>query len=145
MASALTSRILRGSLISAVAAIGLSFTTAQAQPYDDQNADAYTYANGITVYAHTYHQERAPNGAPIETVQVARVVDVSDLDLDTGYGQHIMRERVRRAATDACHALDLMPGYAPAAGESDVDCYHRAVSDALANAPVGVDTDYNGY
>ncbi len=144
MASALPTCILRGSLISAVAALGLSFTAAQAQPYYDQ-PDSYTYANGITVYAHPYHQERAPNGAPIETVQVARVVDVSDLDLDTGYGRHIMRERVRRAATDACHQLDMMPGYLPAAGESDVDCYHRAVSDALANAPVAVDTGYTGY
>ena len=144
MASAFTSRILRGSLISAVAALGLSFTTAQAQPYYEQ-PDAYTYANGVTVYAHPYRQERAPNGAPIENVQVSRVVDVSDLDLDSGYGRHIMRERVRRAATDACHELDLMPGYVPAAGESDVDCYHRAVRDALANAPVGVDTDYTGY
>jgi UrcA family protein len=145
MASAITSRILRGSLVSAVAALGLSFTAAQAQPYYDQ-PDSYTpYADGVTVYAHPYRQERAPNGAPIETVQVARVVDVSDLDLDTGYGRHIMRERVRRAATDACHQLDLMPGYVPASGESDVDCYHRAVDDALANAPTGVDVDYNGY
>jgi hypothetical protein len=39
----------------------------------------------------------------------------------------------------------MMPGYVPATGENDVDCYHRAVNDALANAPVGVDTDYNGY
>jgi UrcA family protein len=144
MASALTSRILSGSIISAVAALGLSFTAAQAQPYDNQ-PDAYTYANGVTVYAHPYHQERAPNGAPIENVQVSRVVDVSDLDLGTGYGQHILRERVRHAASDACRALDMMPGYVPAAGENDVDCYHRAVNDALANAPVGVDTDYNGY
>ena len=145
MASALMSRILSGSLISAVAALGLSFTTAHAQPYYDEGPDAYDYANGVTVYAHPYRQERAPNGAPIENVQVSRVVDVSDLDLDSGYGRHIMRERIRRAATDACHALDVMPGYVPAAGESDVDCYHRAVNDALANAPVGVDTDYQGY
>jgi UrcA family protein len=145
MASALTSRSLRGTVISAVAALGLSFTAAQAQPYDDQGPDAYTYANGVTVYAHPYRQERAPNGAPIENVRVSRVVDVSDLDLDTGYGQHVLRERVRNAATDACHALDMMPGYVPATGENDVDCYHRAVNDALANAPVGVDTDYTGY
>ena len=145
MASALTSRILRGSVISAVAALGLSFTTAQAQPYNEQGPDAYTYANGVTVYAHPYRQERAPNGAPIENVQVSRVVNVSDLDLGTGYGQHILRERVRNAASDACRALDMMPGYVPADGENDVDCYHRAVNDALANAPVGVDTDYTGY
>jgi UrcA family protein len=127
-----------------VAALGLSFTAAQAQPYDDQ-PDTYAYASGVTVYARPYHQERSPIGAPIENVQVSRVVDVSDLDLSTGYGQQLLRERVRNAATDACHALDMMPGYVPADGENDVDCYHRSVNDALANAPVGVDTDYTGY
>ena len=143
MTSALTSRILRGSLISAVVALGLSFTAAQAQPYYADEPDAYSYAPGVTVTAP--HRERAPNGAPIETVRVTRVVDVSDLDLGTGYGRHIMRERVRRAATDACHQLDMTPGFVPTADENDVDCYHRAVSDALANAPTGVDVDYQGY
>jgi len=146
MTSAVTSRILRGSLISAVAALGLSFTAAQAQSYDDQYyPDTYPTANGVTVYAHPYRQERAPNGAPIERLQVSRVVAVDDLDLSTGYGQHILRERVRRAATDACNELDRMPGYIPDARDSDVDCYHRAVSDALAAAPAAVDTDYYGY
>jgi hypothetical protein len=52
---------------------------------------------------------------------------------------------VRRAATDACHDLDMRPGFVPTADDNDVDCYHRAVDEALANAPVGVDTDYSGY
>src|SRR5215469_5959528 len=116
MASALTTRILRGTVISAVAALGLGFTIAQAQPYYDQYPDdtyapapdsyAYDYAPGVTVRAHPYRQERSAIGAPIETLQVSRVVPVDDLDLNTGYGQHIMRERVRRAAADACNRLD---------------------------------------
>ena len=145
MASAITTRILRSAVVSAVAALGLGFTVAQAQPYYDEYPDTYTTASGVTVYAHPYRQERSPIGAPIERLQVSRVVPVDDLDLNTGYGRHIMRERVQRAASDACRELDAMPGYVPAAGESDVDCYHRAVNDALANAPVAVDTDYNGY
>ena len=144
MASALSTRILRGSIVSAVAALGLSFA-AQALPYDYQYPDAYTTASGVTVYAHPYRQERSPIGAPIETLQVSRVVPVDDLDLNTGYGRHIMRERVRHAASDACRELDAMPGYVPAAGENDTDCYHRAVRDALASAPVGFDADYTGY
>ena len=154
MTGALTTRILRGSLFGAVAALGLSFTAAHAQPYyddypqpynNDYPSDAYTTANGVTVYAHPYHQERAPNGAPIETLQASRFVDISDLDLDTGYGRHVMRQRIERAATEACHQLDTTPGYVPDVGENDVDCYHRAVNDALANAPVVRDTDYYGY
>ena len=150
MDSALTTRILRGCVVCAVAALGLSLTAAHAQPYYDQYPEAhypntYAYAPGVTVRAHPYRQERAPNGAPIDNVQVTRVVDVSDLDLGTGYGRHIMRERVRRAAVDSCHDLDMLPGFVPAAGESDVDCYHRAVREALARAPVAVNADYNGY
>lgn len=149
MASALMSRILRGSVISAVAALGLTFTAAHAQPYYDQYPDTYNYTDangdGITVYAHPYHERRAPNGAPIERLTASRVVPIDDLDLSTGYGRHVMRERVRRAATEACHDLDMMPGYVPDVGENDADCYRRAVDDALANAPVVRNTDYYGY
>jgi UrcA family protein len=152
MSGAITTRILRGSLVSAIAALGLSFTAAHAQPYYDRygNAypaypeDTYTTANGVTVYAHPYSSRRAPNGAPIETVQASRYVDVSDLDLANGYDRHIMRERVRRAAVDACRELDTLPGYVPDVGENDVDCQRRAEADALA-APVVRDTDYYGY
>jgi UrcA family protein len=152
MSGATTTRILRGSLISVVAALGLSFTAAHAQPYYDQypdtyapSPDTYTTADGVTVYAHPYRSERAPNGAPIETVQASRFVNVSDLDLDTGYGRHILRERVERAASDACRELDTLPGYVPDVHENDVDCQRRAVSDALAAAPVSRDVDYYGY
>ena len=149
MASAINIRILRGAVVSAAAALGLGLTVAQAQPYYDYDQypeyPAYDVAPGVTVYAHPYRQERGPSGAPIETVRVSRVVPVDDLDLNTGYGRHIMRERVSRAATDACRELDTIPGYVPAVGENDVDCYHRAVDDALAAAPVGVDADYYGY
>jgi len=152
MSGATTTRILHGSLVSVVAALGLSFTAAHAQPYYDQYPSAYpqypdtfTTADGVTVYAHPYRQERAPNGAPIETVRASRFVDISDLDLDTRYGRHVMRERVQRAAVDACRELDTLPGYVPDVGENDADCSRRATEDALANAPVVRDTDYRGY
>src|SRR6185312_1966172 len=101
MASAVTTRILKGALVSAVAALGLGFTIAESQPYSDENPDAptYTTARGGTVYVHAYYRERGPSGAPIVTLQARRVLPIADLDLNTGYGRHIMRERVRRAAT----------------------------------------------
>lgn len=164
MASALMSRILRGSAVAAVAALGLSFTAAYAQPYDydypddtyapapaypdDTYApapDAYDTAPGITVYAHPYSGRRAPNGAPIVHMSASRVVPIDDLDLGTGYGRYVMRQRVQRAAADACHDLDMTPGYVPDVGENDADCYHRAVADAYASAPVVRDSDYYGY
>jgi UrcA family protein len=156
------SRILRGSAVSAVAALGLSFTAAQAQPYYDDYSDTYapapddTYAPapdayaydtapGITVYAHPYRQPRASNGAPIVHMTASRVVPIDDLDLGTGYGRYVMRQRVERAAVDACRDLDTTPGYVPDVGESDVDCQRRAVADAYAAAPVVRDSDYYGY
>ena len=155
MASALTSRILRGSAIAAVATLGLSFTAANAQPYYNDDPDntyapapdayAYDYAPGITVYAHPYRGRRAPNGAPIVHMSASRVVPIDDLDLGTGYGRHVMRERIQRAAVDACHDLDMTPGYVPDVGENDVDCQRRAVADAYAGAPVVRDSDYYGY
>lgn len=152
MASALMSRILRGSVISAVAALGLSFTAAHAQPYYaqpyyDQYPDTYTYtdANGITVYAQPYNAPRAPNGAPIVPLTASRIVPIDDLDLSTGYGRYVMRERVERAAADACRDLDMVPGYVPDVGENDADCYRRTVDDALANAPVVRESSYYGY
>jgi UrcA family protein len=148
MTGILSSRVLQGTVASAVAALGLSLSTAQAQPYYDQYpSDAYTYStdNGVTVYARPYRQERSYNGAPIERLSASRVVDISDLDLDSGYGRHIMRERIERAATDACRDLDTLPGYVPDVGENDVDCQRRAVNDALANGPVSRDVDYYGY
>jgi UrcA family protein len=138
-------RFLRGSAVVAVAAASLALVgAAQAQPYDDGyygNPDAATpYANGVTVVAPGHYRDA--NGD--EVVTASRVVDVSDLDLDTGWGVHVMHERVRNAAVDACRELDNRVDVIPVE-PGDTDCVHRAVREALANTPVGVDADYNGY
>jgi UrcA family protein len=162
----------RGSMACAAAALGLAFAGAgHAQPYDggpygdapppydqpnygppdggqpgypqpgyDDNAP---YAGGVTVTAPPRHETTA-SGAEIDTVTATRVVDISDLDLSTGWGVHALHARVERAAADACNQLDNEPGYVPING-ADADCQHRAVRDALARTPVGVDADYNGY
>jgi UrcA family protein len=138
-------RFLRNTAFIAVAAAGLALAgAAQAQPYDDgyygPPPSDQPNANGVTVTAPDRYRDA--NGE--EVVTASRVVDISDLDLDTGWGVHVMHERVRHAATDACRELDNRVDVAPAE-PGDNDCVHRAVSHAVASVPVGVDADYTGY
>ena len=157
----------RGSMACAAAALGLAFAGAgHAQPYDDGPSgygpapydqpdygppgyppaaynDDTPYAGGVTVTAPPRH-ERSANGAEIDRVTASRVVDISDLDLSTHWGVHALHARVERAAADACQELDNTPGLYPV-DPSDTDCQQRAVHEAMASVPIGVDADYNGY
>jgi UrcA family protein len=152
MFSKLTGTILSGSFAVAAAALGLSFTTPSiAQPYDrpsDRYSDEYPGQVGEIIVTPDYRGERTYNGAPIERVYVSRVVDISDLDLSTGWGVRTLRSRVERAAADACDELDQqwVSGRYPIEG-NDADCKARAVRRAMRQAPIGesVDTDYRGY
>jgi UrcA family protein len=111
--------------------------SAQAQPYgyDDPDYaaapppayDADATVGGLTIYAPRSY-ERSAIGAPIETVRESRVVPTDDLDLDTGWGAHVLRVRIQRAAGDACRDLDYRY---PAAGAEGPDCYRTAVRHAM--------------
>lgn len=112
------------------ATLGLDLTAANAQPYGDD----YAYqAGGITVYARP-HYGRTWNGAPIVVARATRVVNASDLDLSTRWGEHVLRARVERAAWDACNELDnqYTMGLYPLPEENDTDCQARAVADAMS-------------
>jgi UrcA family protein len=95
---------------------------------------AYT-SEGITVYASPAYG-RTWNGAPVVVTRATRVVNTSDLDLTTSVGQYVLRDRVERAAVDACNELDdaWIMGLYPLPDESDADCYAGAVSDAMVRA-----------
>ena len=151
---------IRGTMVCAAAALGLAFAaTAHAQPYGQPDYGPYgygpqdypppyaatPYANGVVVTAPPRH-ERTFGGAEVDHVTASRVVDISDLDLSTRWGVHELRARVERAAADVCNRLDneWPQGLYPLQG-NDADCYHRAVVDAMAQTPVGVDADYTGY
>ena len=108
---------------------------AHAQPYGpdygygpDQSARV-----GEIIVRPTYRNERAFNGAPIVVAHATRIVDVSDLDLSTGWGQHVLYRRVTNAAADACNQLDMdwTMGLYPTGDDSDADCVHRAVYRAM--------------
>jgi UrcA family protein len=119
------------------AACGLAVGGAYAQPYDTVGPSGdYAYTSpGITVYA-TPDYSRTWNGVPIVVARASRVVNTNDLDLTTPVGQYVLRDRVERAASDACNELDdaWIMGLYPLPGESDADCYAGAVSDAMGRA-----------
>jgi UrcA family protein len=119
------------------AACGLSLGGAHAQPYDAAGPSGdYAYTSeGITVYSNPAYG-RTWNGAPVVVTRATRVVNTSDLDLTTALGQHVLRDRVERAAANACDELDnsWIMGLYPLPDESDADCYAGAVSDAMVRA-----------
>ena len=121
-----------GGCAALAATFGLSFAPAHAQPsYDDNSYQT----GGITVYARPYYG-RTPSGAPIVVAHATRVVDTSDLDLSTSWGVRALRDRIERAAYQACNDLDnqYTMGLYPLADDSDADCEANATADAMAQA-----------
>jgi UrcA family protein len=131
--------MLKTTAVGVVAAFGLA-ASVQAQPDYDSS---YDYATGDLVVHAPRHQERSWSGAPIVVARTSRVVEISDLDLSTRWGVRELRNRVERAAYDACDELNNTPGLVPADDYDNVDCVHRAVDDAMAQAPITyVDYEY---
>ena len=134
------------------AALGLNHAVANAQPYDSDHYPAYdtdsypaydsgyVYSDGaevggVTVYAHPYGP-RTWNGAPVVVARATRVVNTGDLDLSTGWGVHELRDRVERAAADACNELDNQwtVGLYPLPDENTTDCIRNAADGAMYRA-----------
>ncbi|HWA60657.1 MAG TPA: UrcA family protein [Caulobacteraceae bacterium] len=119
--------------LTAVAALGAAAVAvpAHAQPYDD----GYGYSDATEVPGVTVEAPRVLGrtaiGAPIQLVSTSRVVDLSDLDLSTGWGAHEMRVRIERAARDACDQLDR--DYLTI-DQGSSDCYRQAVNNAMYDA-----------
>jgi len=131
-------------------AAGLCLPVA-AQPYDGPPG---WYEGGPgevgTIVIHPAYRYRNDTfeGIPYTRVHARRVVDASDLDLNTPWGVDALYYRVRRAADDACRQLDrLYPQGLRSIDTRDGDCRQRAVRDAMRAAPIGVaaDAGYRGY
>lgn len=132
-----TAMIKRGVLGLAAGAFSLGLAAIPAHAQDDgyyggsSYDDNYTTADGVTVTA-PRHLGRSAIGAPIDLVSASRTVRYDDLDLDTGYGAHVLKARIERAARDACDQLDR--DYPYAADGDGHDCYGDAVRDGLHDA-----------
>lgn len=96
--------------------------------YDDND---YTTTDGVTVTA-PRHLGRSAIGAPIDLVSASRSVRYDDLDVDSGYGAHVLKARIERAARDACDQLDR--DYPNGVDGDGRDCYTDAVRNGLHDA-----------
>ena len=137
MSLTLLRRILVTGAACATMTLGVS-SIGLAQPnYDNDYAADQAPAVGEITVRPTFRHERTDNGAEIVVARATRVVDISDLDLSTAWGQHVMYRRVTHAAADACDDLDndWVMGLYPTADESSADCVHRAVDRAMQAAP----------
>jgi UrcA family protein len=101
----------------------------QSYSYDEPNT-----VGDVVVRAPRRERRDSATGAPIEWVSTSRVVRYDDLDLSTGWGAHVLRERVSRAAHDACGELDAR--YVTIDSD-DSSCVRSAVHDALYQTPIG--------
>ncbi|MGA0604009.1 UrcA family protein [Caulobacter sp. KR2-114] len=102
---------------------------APASSYDDNSR--YVDEEGLTVTA-PRHLGRSAIGADIDLVSASRTVRYDDLDVDTGYGAHVLKARIERAARDACDQLDR--DYPYDADNGARDCYADAVRHGLHDA-----------
>jgi len=130
-------RILAAGAACAAMSLGMG-AVVHAQPsYDDTDyaVDQAPTVGEITVRP-SYRHERSDIGADIVVARESRVVDVSDLDLSTDWGQRTLYHRVTNAAADACNDLDSGIGLYPTGADSDADCVHRAVDRAMRAAPI---------
>jgi UrcA family protein len=121
-----TSRVLVIGALAAASVLAFASVPAAAQDYGPDGA----YTTG-EVIVHPGHARDPFTGAEIDTVRTQRVVYARDLDLDTRWGQHALKRRIERAASDACDYLDSH--YVTVDSESR-DCIKDAVSDAMEQA-----------
>jgi UrcA family protein len=120
-------------VLAAAAAAGcltLAFGAAHAQGYDDD----YGYGPSVgTVTVSPPYRYRSWNGAPVEVVRASRVVDISDLDLNTDWGRGALYDRVERAAADACAEVDSSWTMGLYPTGQDSDCVGQTINRAMAD------------
>ena len=102
---------------------------ALAQPYDDS---ASTSVGEIIVAPPARPVWDRETGRFVDRDYATRVVDLSDLDLSTGWGIHELKVRVDRAARAVCDELSDRDGDDP---DADRACFRAAIDHALNSVP----------
>ena len=122
---------------SAFVLIGAS---ANAQGYSDHD-DAYrNNPENFEVTVPRPGPQRDKMGAPYVNRSLSQEVYFNDLDLRTGRGAHILRERVKLTARLLCRELDERY---PVTADNSPPCYNDAAEDALYQADRAIDDARN--
>jgi len=95
----------------------------------------------ITVTGPRYHQKRGEYGEPEKNVALSGAVRFDDLDLRTGHGAYMLRERVKTTARTLCRQIDAQYIVDDTQGGH---CYRDAVDEAMYRADRAIaDARYN--
>jgi UrcA family protein len=123
-------------MIPLAAATFLAFAApAVAQDYGYDTSYENSAGEDVVVTAPRYSPERSPIGAPYRYVSMSKGVYVGDLDLRSGYGIHVMRDRIRKTARRMCRQLDMRY---PISAPDSPDCYRNAMNNAMYRANVAI-------
>jgi UrcA family protein len=129
----------------AAAVCALAASAAPAQEYGGYDHGPVYYGSPseeVIIEAPRYHQpERSTIGAPIEDVAMSRTIRFDDLDLQTAWGAHALRERIRYTARRLCNRMDF--AY-PISTSDSPPCYRTAFEDGMAQADAAI-AEARGY
>ena len=117
--------------------------SASAQDYGYDRDDAYRSApENFEVTVPRPGPQRDRMGAPYTNRSLSQEVRFDDLDLRTGHGARILRERVKLTARMLCRELDERY---PVTADNSPPCYNDAAEDALyrANRAIHDARNYN--
>lgn len=113
--------------VSAASAVGLMLaTSAMAQDYGDEQ---------IEVTAPRHHVSPSIPGAEIRDVAMSREVRFDDLNLRSGHGAYVLRNRIRSTARMLCRELETTH---PVVIDNASDCYRNAVEGAMYQADTAI-------
>jgi UrcA family protein len=126
-------RLMAGAACAFAGAALLIAAPIHAQPaYDDNGYDNQSTVGGIVVRPPHRPDWDSDTRSFVDRAYSSRVIDISDLDLNTDWGARELRARVVRAAYTVCWRL--ADAYGSDADENR-DCRQRAINHALASVP----------
>lgn len=136
MPSNVLSKLARGLSILAIATAG-GMSVALAHDYGGPSGYEVSRAEEVVVPAPRYRVDHPHLNVPIENVSLSEPVSYADLNLRSRWGAHVLRTRIRFAASKVCRQLITMYPY----GEgTSPQCYREAVAGAMGKANSAIDT-----
>lgn len=133
------------------AALGVAVVATGARAQDRYYGPYYGAApqEEVIVRSPRRTPQRSAIGAPIVNVAFSRSVRFDDLDLRTGWGVHVLRDRIGRTARTLCRDLDdrypvSYDGSDSSSWPVDSRCYRDAVADAMEQARPAIEAARSG-
>lgn len=129
----------------AAGVFALASFSANAQDYGRHDSDRDAYQNtadeNVEINGPRVGKSRGKLGEPLILTSISQPVYFDDLNLRTGRGAHILKQRVRLTARMLCRQLDERY---PVTADDSPPCYSAALDDAMYQADRAI-ADARGY